>query len=109
MGLRKVGNKYSPYSNCVTLKGQLSNWTSKDIVEVATKNIETIIEPIRGELAREGLWNDIGSSEGGSQAYSGQGDEFGSIGDNVENVDNANSVNNEVEQNEDYGYVCCDV
>lgn len=63
MSLRKVCDQYRPYSNCVTLKGQLSNWTSEDIIQVATDNIEQIIEPIRSELAEQTIWNDIGQSD----------------------------------------------
>ena len=84
VGLRKVCNQYRPYSNCVTLRGQLSNWTSEDIVEVATKNIETIIEPIRGELAEQTIWDEIGQAgeNGGTTVPDGMV-EFGSIGDSL--------------------------
>ena len=83
MGLRKVCNQYRPYSNCVTLKGQLSNWTSEDIVEVATKNIETIIKPIRNELAEQTIWDNIGSSNNGETQLPDGVTEFGNIGDSL--------------------------
>lgn len=83
MGLRKVCNQYRPYSNCVTLRGQLSNWTSADIVEVATKNIETIIEPIRGELAEQTIWDEIEKGENGDTSLPDGVTEFGSIGDSL--------------------------
>lgn len=51
MGVKKVCCQCHPYLNCVTLKGQLSNWTSEDVVAIATENIETIIAPIRNDLA----------------------------------------------------------
>ena len=83
MGLRKVCDKYRPYSNCVTLRGQLSNWTSEDIVEVATKNIETIIEPIRKELAEQTIWDEIEKGENGDALLPDGDTEFGSIGDSL--------------------------
>lgn len=83
MGLRKVCDKYRPYSNCVTLRGQLSNWTSEDIVEVATKNIETIIEPIRKELAEQTIWDEIEKGENGDVLLPDDVTEFGSIGDSL--------------------------
>jgi hypothetical protein len=88
MALRKVCNKYRPYSNCVTLRGQLANWTSEDIVAIATKNIETIIEPIRDELAEQTVWDDIDKSEvsGGQESDSDMG--FGSIGDSLKEEEN---------------------
>ena len=80
MGLRKVCDQYRPYSNCVTLKGQLTNWTSEDIVEVATKNIDTIIEPIRSELEGETNWSSIDDSQNsgdtGNQDGNQQGDDY---------------------------------
>ena len=89
MGLRKICNQYRPYSNCVTLRGQLSNWTSEDIIEVATKNIETIIEPIRDELAEQTNWDKIGSSSDTGDTLPDGMVEFGSIGDSLkeENYD----------------------
>lgn len=83
MGLRKVCDQYRPYSNCVTLRGQLSNWTSEDIVEVATKNIETIIEPIRGELAEQTIWDEIEKNEGSDTQLPDGVTEFGNIGDSL--------------------------
>lgn len=88
MGLRKTSNQYRPYSNCVTLRGQLANWTSEDIVEVATKNIETIIEPIRDELAEQTIWDKIGESDGNTGSTLPDGMvEFGNIGDSVKDED----------------------
>lgn len=49
-------------ANYLTLRGKLSNWTSEDIVKVARDNIETIIEPIREDLAEQTYWNKIGGS-----------------------------------------------
>lgn len=83
MGLRKVCNQYRPYSNCVTLRGQLSNWTSEDIVEVATKNIETIIEPIRGELAEQTIWDEIEKEDNAETQLPDGVTEFGNIGDSL--------------------------
>lgn len=83
MGLRKVCDQYRPYSNCVTLRGQLSNWTSEDIVEVATKNIETIIKPIRGELAEQTIWDEIEKGENSDTQLPDGVTEFGSIGDSL--------------------------
>lgn len=83
MGLRKLCDQYRPYSNCVTLRGQLSNWTSEDIVEVATKNIETIIEPIRDELTGETNWDKIGSSSNENPNTSNDEMNYGNIGDSV--------------------------
>ena len=59
MSLRKICNQCRPYSNCVTLRGQLANWTGEDIVKIATENIERIIEPIRGDLAEQTIWGEI--------------------------------------------------
>lgn len=101
MGLRKTSNQYRPYSNCVTLRGQLANWTSADIVEVATKNIETIIEPIRGEITGETMWDEIEESENKDENFSNTTDEFGTIGDSLlKEEDNK-------EEQEDYGYEWC--
>lgn len=85
MGLRKVCDQYRPYSNCVTLRGQLSNWTSEDIVEVAKKNIETIIEPIKGELVEQTIWDKIGETGSGDTGATLPDGvvEFGSIGDSL--------------------------
>ena len=87
MGLRKVCDQYRPYSNCVTLRGQLSNWTSEDIVEVATKNIETIIEPIRGELAEQTIWDEIEKGESNDVQLPEGVTEFGNIGDSLKDED----------------------
>ena len=54
-------------ANYLTLRGKLSNWTSEDIVKVARDNIETIIEPIREDLAEQTYWNAIGSSNNPSE------------------------------------------
>lgn len=81
MALRKVCNQYRPYSNCVTLRGQLANWTSEDIVALATQNIETIIQPIRDELAEQTIWDEIGKKENDGGFESDEDIGFGSIGD----------------------------
>ena len=49
-------------SNYITLKGKLVNWTGEDIIKIARDNIETIIEPIREDLAEQTYWNKIGGS-----------------------------------------------
>ena len=49
-------------SNYITLKGKLVNWTGEDIIKIARDNIETIIEPIRDDLAEQTYWNKIGGS-----------------------------------------------
>lgn len=49
-------------ANYLTLRGKLTNWTSEDIINVARDNIETIIEPIREDLAEQTYWNKIGGS-----------------------------------------------
>ena len=68
----------------LTLKGKLTNWTSEDIVKIAKDNIETIIEPIREDLAEQTYWNVIGSSTDGSiDKSNGNGIlEFKKIGEN---------------------------
>lgn len=48
-------------ANYLTLKGKLVNWTGEDIIKIARDNIETIIEPIRDDLAEQTYWNKIGS------------------------------------------------
>ena len=101
MGLRKVCNQYRPYSNCITLRGQLSNWTSEDIVEVATKNIETIIEPIRGELTGQTIWDEIEKSNGGDNQLPEGITDFGSIGDSLKDEEH------ELEQMKEDSYEWC--
>ena len=54
-------------SNYITLKGKLVNWTGEDIIKIARDNIETIIEPIREDLAEQTYWNVIGSSNNPSE------------------------------------------
>ena len=95
MGVKKVCCQCHPYLNCVTLKGQLSNWTSEDVVAIATENIETIIAPIRNDLAEQTYWNKIGESTDKSNENNSVL-EFKNIGDSLEN---GNESNNE---NEDY-------
>lgn len=81
MGVRKVYPQYRPYSNCVTLKGQLVNWTSEDIIKVAKDNIETIIEPVKDDLEEQTIWNQVEASDN----LTNNGIlEFGSIGDSFE-------------------------
>lgn len=82
MGVRKVCPQYRPYSNCVTLKGQLVNWTSEDVIKVASDNIETIIAPIKDDLAEQTVWNDIDASSNLTNGSDGVL-EFGSIGDSL--------------------------
>lgn len=86
MALRKVCPQHRPYSNCVTLSGVLSNWTSEDIVDVATKNVETIIAPIRDDLAEQTVWKDIDASSDLTDGSDGVL-EFGSIGDSLDGKD----------------------
>ena len=86
MGVRKVCPQYRPYSNCVTLKGQLVNWTSEDVIKVASDNIETIIAPIRDDLAEQTIWNDIDASSNLTDGSDGVL-EFGSIGDSLNSKD----------------------
>lgn len=100
MGLRKVCDQYRPYSNCVTLRGQLSNWTSEDIVEVATKNIETIIEPIRDELTGDTNWDNIGSSSNENPSISDYDINYGNIGDSV--ADKEHQEDESVSEEEGY-------
>ena len=71
-------------SNYITLKGKLVNWTGEDIIKIARDNIETIIEPIREDLAEQTYWNVIGSSTDGSiDKSNGNGIlEFKKIGEN---------------------------
>lgn len=71
-------------TNYLTLRGKLSNWTSEDIVKVARDNIETIIEPIREDLAEQTYWNSIGSSTDESIDESNNNGilEFKKIGEN---------------------------
>ena len=102
MGLRKVCDQYRPYSNCVTLRGQLSNWTSEDIVEVATKNIETIIEPIRGELAEQTIWDEIEKGESSDTQLPDGITEFGNIGDSLKDEDYQWEAMKEEKEEESY-------
>ena len=93
MGLRKTRAHYRPYSNCVTLRGQLANWTSEDIVEVAKKNIEEIIEPIRDELGQETSWQEIEVENIAATTSANEPEmdgifEFGSIGDSLGKKEN---------------------
>lgn len=82
MGVRKVCPQYRPYSNCVTLKGQLVNWTGEDIIKVASENIDAILEPVKDELAEQTVWNDIDASSELTDGSDGVL-EFGSIGDSM--------------------------
>ena len=77
-------------ANYLTLRGKLSNWTSEDIVKVARDNIETIIEPIRDDLAEQTYWNKIGSVTDDSDEAMVL--EFKNIGGNS---NKANESNNE--------------
>lgn len=49
-------------ANYLTLRGKLVNWTGEDIIKITRDNIETIIEPIREDLAEQTYWNKIGGS-----------------------------------------------
>lgn len=77
-------------ANYLTLRGKLSNWTSEDIVKIARDNIETIIEPIRDDLAEQTYWNKIGGSTDDSDEAMVL--EFKNIGGNSNKV---NELNNE--------------
>lgn len=71
-------------TNYLTLRGKLVNWTSEDIIKIARDNIETIIEPIREDLAEQTYWNSIGSSTDESIDESNNNGilEFKKIGEN---------------------------
>ena len=77
-------------SNYITLKGKLVNWTGEDIIKIARDNIETIIEPIREDLAEQTYWNKIGGSTDDSDESMVL--EFKNIGGNSNKV---NELNNE--------------
>lgn len=77
-------------SNYITLKGKLVNWTGEDIIKIARDNIETIIEPIRDDLAEQTYWNKIGGSTDDSNEAMVL--EFKNIGGNSNKV---NELNNE--------------
>ena len=77
-------------SNYITLKGKLVNWTGEDIIKIARDNIETIIEPIREDLAEQTYWNKIGGSTDDSDEAMVL--EFKNIGGNSNKV---NELNNE--------------
>lgn len=77
-------------SNYITLKGKLVNWTGEDIIKIARDNIETIIEPIRDDLAEQTYWNKIGGSTDDSDEAMVL--EFKNIGGNSNKV---NELNNE--------------
>ena len=79
-------------SNYITLKGKLVNWTGEDIIKIARDNIETIIEPIRDDLAEQTYWNKIGGSTDDSDEAMVL--EFKNIGGNSNKVNESN--------NEDY-------
>ena len=71
-------------SNYITLKGKLVNWTGEDIIKIARDNIETIIEPIREDLAEQTYWNKIGGSTDDSVL------EFKNIGGNSNKANESN-------------------
>jgi hypothetical protein len=104
MSLRKTCNRYRPYSNCVTLRGQLTNWTSEDIVKVATQNIETIIDPIKDEIGGETKWEKL---EVEKETEIDGIFEFGHIGDslNKDESDKNNTSKPNKEQSDDYEWV----
>ena len=77
-------------SNYITLKGKLVNWTGEDLIKIARDNIETIIEPIREDLAEQTYWNKIGGSTDDSDESMVL--EFKNIGGNS---NKANELNNE--------------
>ena len=76
-------------SNYITLKGKLVNWTGEDIIKIARDNIETIIEPIRDDLAEQTYWNKIGSSTDDSDEAMVL--EFKNIGGNSNKVNESNN------------------
>ena len=75
-------------SNYITLKGKLVNWTGEDIIKIARDNIETIIEPIRDDLAEQTYWNKIGGSTDDSDEAMVL--EFKNIGGNSNKVNESN-------------------
>ena len=77
-------------TNYLTLRGKLVNWTGEDIIKIARDNIETIIEPIRDDLAEQTYWNKIGGSTDDSDEAMVL--EFKNIGGNSNKV---NELNNE--------------
>ena len=76
-------------SNYITLKGKLVNWTGEDIIKIARDNIETIIEPIRDDLAEQTYWNKIGGSTDDSDEAMVL--EFKNIGENSNKVNESNN------------------
>ena len=90
LGVNKSTECPMKCSNYITLKGKLVNWTGEDIIKIARDNIETIIEPIREDLAEQTYWNKIGGSTDDSDEAMVL--EFKNIGGNSNKV---NELNNE--------------
>ena len=90
LGVNKSTECPMKCSNYITLKGKLVNWTGEDIIKIARDNIETIIEPIRDDLAEQTYWNKIGGSTDDSDEAMVL--EFKNIGGNSNKV---NELNNE--------------